>query len=320
MTAEAIQAYKRNPGPHPVQQHAATWHDAARHRDVPVRIYRPASPGPRVPAVIFSHGLGSSCDGYSYLGRHWASHGYVAVHPTHLGSDTAALRGPGGLPPRRLADSLDDVQHWQDRPRDVSFVLDRLAEDPSFAPLVDFDRVAVAGHSYGAFTALALVGLVIDLPTQLDMSFADPRAQAAIVMSPQSQEKFGLRPDSWSRIDRPVLALTGTRDIEYGVGAAAPRRTSFDRTPGRDQYLLTIRDATHAAFDDPPKLRVRVKPRDPAHHAHILMATTAFLDACLYEDAAGQQWLLSGALDRLSAGTCRLESKHVTPAGRRAAP
>ncbi|MGD8451600.1 MAG: hypothetical protein PVJ57_07250 [Phycisphaerae bacterium] len=296
---------------YPVREQTATWHDAARGRDVPIRVYLPDGLEGRAPVVVFSHGLGSSCDGYAYLGRHWAAGGYLVVHPTHIGSDADALRGPGGLPPRSLAEFLADVQQWQDRPRDVSFVLDRLADEPKLREHADLDRVAAAGHSYGAFTALALAGLVIDLPDRLGVTFRDPRVRAAIVMSPQSQDKFGLRVDSWNRIDIPVLSLTGTKDMEYGVGSAAPRRTSYDRTPGRDQFLVTIDGATHATFDDPHRLRIRVKPHNPAHHEYIRAVTAAFLDACLRGSAAAQRWLLSGAVERLSAGACRFEYKRV---------
>src|ERR1700685_27170 len=63
-----------------------TWHDADRNRDVPVKIYypttAPAAAG-KLPIIIFSHGLGGSREGYSYLGKYWASHGYISVHLTH---------------------------------------------------------------------------------------------------------------------------------------------------------------------------------------------------------------------------------------------
>ena len=47
-------------------------------REVPVKISDYPASGGRCPVVIFSHGLGGSRDGDQYLGRHWASHGYVS--------------------------------------------------------------------------------------------------------------------------------------------------------------------------------------------------------------------------------------------------
>jgi len=308
-----VERYGAEPGPHAVEQRLESWHDEQRGRDVPVRLYWPGGPLAPVPVVIFSHGLGTSRDDYRYLGEHWASHGYLSVHLTHIGSDETALRGPGGLPPRRLADFLDDVPHRIDRPRDASFAIDYLSRNSDLARRVDLARIAVAGHSYGAYVAHALVGLTVDLPDRKNVSFTDPRVRAAIVMSPQSKDKFGLHPGSWNHIDVPVLSLTGTRDIEYGVGSAAPRRTSYDSTPGRDQYLVTIEGATHATFNDFRPLRISTKALDPAHHDYVRMATVAFLDAYLRDRAAAQQWLLSRALEQLSDGACRLEYKNTTP-------
>jgi hypothetical protein len=48
------------------------WHDDARDRDVPVKIYYPATNTAPCPVIIFSHGLGGFRAGYEYLGRHWA--------------------------------------------------------------------------------------------------------------------------------------------------------------------------------------------------------------------------------------------------------
>ena len=71
-----------------------TWHDAARQRDIPARIYLPVAPGAtNLPLIIFSHGLGGTREGYAFLGEHWATNGYIAVHVQHAGSDDAAWRG-----------------------------------------------------------------------------------------------------------------------------------------------------------------------------------------------------------------------------------
>ncbi|MFM2398907.1 MAG: hypothetical protein RL341_1064, partial [Pseudomonadota bacterium] len=58
------------------------WLDGERNRTVPVRLYWPetAAKSGKVPLVVFSHGLGGSRMGYSYLGRHWASQGFASLH------------------------------------------------------------------------------------------------------------------------------------------------------------------------------------------------------------------------------------------------
>ena len=81
--------YKDAPGPHAVASLLEDWQDSARDRSVPVKIYYPEKGTGPFPVVLFSHGLGGSRNGYSYLGEHWASHGYVSVHLQHVGSDGA---------------------------------------------------------------------------------------------------------------------------------------------------------------------------------------------------------------------------------------
>jgi predicted dienelactone hydrolase len=59
------------------------WKDVARGRSVPARLYLPAGTKlgeGAVPLVVFSHGMGGSMDGYSYLGRYFAAHGFASLH------------------------------------------------------------------------------------------------------------------------------------------------------------------------------------------------------------------------------------------------
>ena len=72
------------------------WVDAKRQRAVPVRLHWPAeagSPAASVPLVVFSHGIGGSRVGYSYLGRHLASLGWACLHVQHVGSDRSLWGG-----------------------------------------------------------------------------------------------------------------------------------------------------------------------------------------------------------------------------------
>jgi predicted dienelactone hydrolase len=87
--------YNAKSGKYAVETISFDWHDKARDRDVPVKLHYPKTGAGPFPVIIFSHGLGGSRDGYEYLGRHWASHGYVSVHLQHKGSDTAvAMSAP----------------------------------------------------------------------------------------------------------------------------------------------------------------------------------------------------------------------------------
>ena len=81
-----------------------TVHDAARNRDIPVRVYLPTNTAPE-PVILFSHGLGGSRAGSVFLGEHWAARGYVAVFLQHPGSDDSVWKDE----PRRGADAGDEA-------------------------------------------------------------------------------------------------------------------------------------------------------------------------------------------------------------------
>ena len=94
-------------------------------REVPVKLYFPKSGDGPFPVIVFSHGLGGSRDGYEYLGRHWASHGYVSVHLQHKGSDTAVWKGQA-KPVEAMRQSLNDLHNSINRPLDVRFAIDQM--------------------------------------------------------------------------------------------------------------------------------------------------------------------------------------------------
>src|SRR2546423_8074632 len=74
------------PGPYSVARYDLEWFDASRNRRVPARMYAPIG-AVSLPVIIFSHGLGNSRLGYSYLAEYWASHGYLSIHPDNFGAN-----------------------------------------------------------------------------------------------------------------------------------------------------------------------------------------------------------------------------------------
>lgn len=326
LTADEVGTYEAAAGPFEVGTAGAVWHDAERARDVPMRAYWPAreqctggqaSSGTRGPAtsgaplVVFSPGLGAGCDDYAYLGRHWASYGFVCVHVTHVGTDAALWQG-NPRPWPAMCEALDDPRNRVDRPRDLSFAIDQLGRDAELAPRIDFTRIAAAGHSFGAFTAMVLAGLKFDMPDEPGVTLRDARVGAVVAMSPQGPGMFGLRDDSWDEIDVPLITLTGTRDRGLRSKKVEERFVAFERIAAKDQYLVVFNRANHYAFGDGDGIGLKTAPREPQHHGQIQMASSAFLDGYLRERMIGRRWLAEGGLLAVTEGDCRVETRDVT--------
>jgi predicted dienelactone hydrolase len=273
--------------------------DAGRDRNIGIKVYHPLGLDGPLPLVLFSHGLGGSQWGYAYLGRHLAAHGYISVHCTHPGSDWLLWDGKGfGTAMANLRKAQEDPAIWRERPRDLCFILDHLQvleqQAPALAGRFDLQRIAVAGHSLGAFTALALAGLRPTLPEgQVDL--ADPRPRAFVAMSPQGSGGFQ-QAGAWSGISRPVLLMTGTEDEQPMGGSGhglAWRMEAWQGIPEGLKSLLVIDGATHMAFAGGG---MGERP-DASKMAAICVAATAFLDARLAGQAfsppavAGGRWL-----------------------------
>jgi predicted dienelactone hydrolase len=194
------------------------WHDAKRDREVPVKIYFPKTSDGPFPVIIFSHGLGGTREGYEYLGQHWASHGYVSVHLQHPGSDDSVWRGAAaadkmGAMRRAAADPRNAIN----RPQDVSFAIDQLAklnrESSPFHQKLDLDRVGAAGHSFGAYTTLAVAGQSFLPGGGKGTSLADPRVKAAIPMSAPVSANRRRLDEVYAKIKISCLHMTGTKDF-----------------------------------------------------------------------------------------------------------
>ncbi len=102
-----------------------TVHDAARHRDIPVRVYLPTNTAP-APVILFSHGLGGSRAGSAFLGEHWAAHGYVAVFLQHPGSDDSVWKDEPWQQRMRAMNQAASLDNFRLRVQDVPAVLNQL--------------------------------------------------------------------------------------------------------------------------------------------------------------------------------------------------
>jgi predicted dienelactone hydrolase len=279
-------------------------HDDARNKDLALKIYYPDAAGP-FPVIVFSHGALGSKDGYSGLGQYWASFGYVSIHPSHADSTAdCAFRGT-------LKEALTDPRARPDRPRDVSFVLDSLAHVGRFAPQLagklDLEHIGVGGHSFGAYTAALIGGTSVRLPgKQGPQRFADRRADAIVLLSPQGEGRLGLTADSWDQLHLPVLVVYGTRD--FGPFGEPPswRNEAFLKAPPGDKYDLELEGATHMQCAD----GIAVAGDPPDRRFQCLKAETlAFWNAYLKEDPDARRHLVAQDLPECSADMGRFAAK-----------
>jgi len=185
--------------------------DERRGRTLPLRVYLPAVTKP-APVILFSHGLGGSRDNNTFLGKHWALHGYVAVFLQHPGSDEDIWKNALPLQRmRRMKEAASAENHFA-RIRDVPVVIDALTAWNAAAahPLMDrldLSRLGMSGFSFGAQTTQALAGQ----SAFGRISFVEPRIRAAVIMSPSPPAR-GDPATAFATIKIPCLLLTGTHD------------------------------------------------------------------------------------------------------------
>jgi predicted dienelactone hydrolase len=119
------------------------------------------------PLLILSHAMGAIRYELSYIGEHLASHGFVVMAVDHTGNTLAYAMDP------KLTgeDGSGFVESWREhfftRPLDIQRQIDYASvlsgKGGALDGTIAADRIAVAGHSSGAWTALASAGAQIQL-------------------------------------------------------------------------------------------------------------------------------------------------------------
>ena len=279
-----------NPAFHPAHVDL-TVHDAARDRDIPVRVYLPTNTAPE-PVILFSHGLGGSRAGSVFLGEHWAARGYVAVFLQHPGSDDSVWKDEPVQERMRAMNQAASLDNFLLRVQDVPAVLNQLEvwnadKTNPLAGRLDLRKVGMSGHSFGAVTTEAVSGETLPVGGQ---AFTDPRIRAAIVFSPSSP-KTGSAAKAFGSVKIPWMLMTGTKDVApIGDQDVASRLAVYPALHGAPKYEVVLYNAEHSVFTDRALPGDR-EPRNPNHHRVILALSTAFWDAYLRGDAGALAWL-----------------------------
>ena len=256
------------PGSSPIDLKTLILRDISRRRTLLVDIY--TSQTTRDPLVVMSHGFAADRKSLQYLAYHLASHGFSVVAIEHPGSNIRSLTQAGFNLKKLLPPS-----EFIDRPLDVSFVLDRLAQlnrqKGFFQDQLNTQQVTAIGHSFGGYTALALAGARLapqelrrfceanvilgrspadwlqcaatDLPPTRQQ-FRDRRVAQLILLNPLIGKLFG---NSLSQITIPTLMVTATAD---GITPSLEHQLRPFAQLAGEKYLVTAIGATHMSITD----------------------------------------------------------------------
>lgn len=225
-----------------------------RGENLQVRVSAPTT-GRNLPIIVFSHGSGSSLEGYGPLVDFWAAHGFVVIQPTHLDSRTLGLPQDDPRTPRI----------WRSRVEDMKRILDQLdfleSAVPGLSGRLDRSRIATAGHSFGGQTAGNLLGLrVLNPETKKEEDLSDSRIKAGVLfatagqggdsLTPFAAEKMPHLNVSFEHMTKPTLVVVGDQDDtpnKYQLTVRGPdwMTDPYFLSPGAES-LLTLFGAEHS--------------------------------------------------------------------------
>lgn len=140
----------------------------------------------------------------------------------------------------RVGEKVREEAELVARPQDLVFARQQL--------FADVDRVGIAGHSFGSYTALAVLGAEVLLPSGPRSWAWDMPWIGAVLMSVQPPDSMVTRA-GFGRVTVPTLMLTGTLDSGMPAGVEYRERLeSFRALPAGQRYLGVLQGADHMAF------------------------------------------------------------------------
>lgn len=265
-------------GTETVEQQTLYLKDSQRNRFIPVDLYY--AKNTQGPLVVMSHGFGADRKFLNYLARHLASQGITVAALEHPRSNVTWVSQAS------ISDKPQDLMpasEFIDRPKDVSFLLDELAQknqkSDELQGKFNTQEVVVIGHSLGGYTALALAGAELNLPAlrqacksvvpllqspgewlqcaASELSevpvLGDSRLVGAIILNPVVGQLFG--ETGLRKVRVPTLTLASTEDA---FTPAITHQLQPFKQLGGNKYLITAVGATHLSVGNPENLAQQI--------------------------------------------------------------
>lgn len=214
----------------------------------------PRVEGGPYPFLVFSHGYGGSGLSAAFFTEALAARGWIVACPDHHDKHSAVrirtgqeknfdrvgfLRDAQGI----AASGPGDRDKYLYRLDGMSIVLGGMLTSGQFGKLIDGDRIAVAGHSLGGFTALGMSGTIKERH--------DHRIKAVLLYS-TGTGGYLFREDELSAVRIPSMLFMGEREEKQLRGSKTMRELSdgIFRNESPPKYFLEVKGASHFSFNN----------------------------------------------------------------------
>ncbi len=254
------------------------------------------------PLVMFSHGHGSNGLYYAWFAEFLASRGYLVAALFHYRANTydATIM-------------YTRSKLWQ-RPLDISKDITFLLNDKVYGAHIDPERIGVAGHSQGGFTALWIGGAAVnpdkfaaylrrwkndplvpaslrkDLPLDVRpaLDVHDARVKAVFAMAPGDLPGFGMDEAGLAQLQVPTYIIVGARDTQAPpkenaeFAAKYAPHAQLDVMRGLVDHEIFVNECDQDGRDSWPEACIDASGVDRATlHEHIGNAALKFFDTNL---------------------------------------
>lgn len=232
--------------------------------------HHPPARAGEFPLILFSHGRTGLRISYSFLCEALAARGAIVASADHPGDI---------LTDWLLGNNDDDRTNEVNRVGDAHFVLHALLSGDAALPVdvanaVDHERVVLAGHSYGAYTAFATAAGSRGVA-------AHDRVRAIVGLQSYTRT---MSDGLLGRIMQPTLMVVSTADTTTPPEVDAERPWALLR--GRPTWRLDLIGAGHHASSDIPLYAELV-----AHVPNVPDQIRDYLTfASRSSDASGKPW------------------------------